>query len=281
MSSGRLSVDTATMVTPVAPRASSSGSSRWQGEHQLAQKFTTMTCSPTTTSPSVSLGSALGALSGRWVCSTGFRYHPWYRGAVPSTLDAELARIRLQSDPGNQGQLALVARGSYEQDDWAGALSHYTALIDAEPDNAAWLHGQARSQKRLGFHRGEISTWIRVLELAPDDVHAMGNRAVAHARLGDYEAADYWLVRMRGADSDDPYLYVFEAMVSAIEGDDDTALVLLEQTIASRHELPDGLQVELRRDLALDPALGSLRGDDRLQRMLSRQYGADRPRRLR
>ena len=212
---------------------------------------------------------------------TGFRYHPWYRGAVPSTLDAELARIRLQSDPGNQGQLALVARGSYEQDDWAGALSHYTALIDAEPDNAAWLHGQARSQKRLGFHRGEISTWIRVLELAPDDVHAMGNRAVAHARLGDYEAADYWLVRMRGADSDDPYLYVFEAMVSAIEGDDDTALVLLEQTIASRHELPDGLQVELRRDLALDPALGSLRGDDRLQRMLSRQYGADRPRRLR
>ena len=179
-----------------------------------------------------------------------------------------------------QLQDALVFEG-YEQDDWAGALSHYTALIDAEPDNAAWLHGQARSQKRLGFHRGEISTWIRVLELAPDDVHAMGNRAVAHARLGDYEAADYWLVRMRGADSDDPYLYVFEAMVSAIEGDDDTALVLLEQTIASRHELPDGLQVELRRDLALDPALGSLRGDDRLQRMLSRQYGADRPRRLR
>lgn len=212
---------------------------------------------------------------------TGFRYHPWYRGAVPSTLDAELARIRLQSDPSDDGQRALVARGSYEQDDWSGALTHYGSLVEADPDNPTWLRGQARSQKRLGFHRGEISTWIRVLELVPEDLHAMGNRAVAHARLGDYEAADYWLVRMRGAESEDPYLFVFEAMVAAIAGDDQTALALLEQTISCRHELPVGLQVELRRDLAVDPALGSLRGDVQLQRILSRHYGADRPRRSR
>jgi len=212
---------------------------------------------------------------------TGYRYHPWYRGAVPSTLNAELARIRLESDPLDLVQRALVARGAYDSDAWADALLHYEVLVDAHPENTTWLYGQAGAQKRLGSHRGEISTYIRILDLNPDDVQAMGSRAVAHARLGDYDGADYWLVRMRSTDSENPYLYVYEAMVSAIEGDDDGALVLLEQAVSTRHELPDGLQLELRRDIALDPALGSLRGDARLRRMLSRHYGADHPRRMR
>lgn len=210
---------------------------------------------------------------------TGYRYHPWYRGAVPSTLNAELARIRLQTDPTDLVQRALVARGAYDTEAWVDALASYEILAEAEPENTVWLHGQARSQKRLGFHRGEISSYIRILELDPDDVEAMGNRAVAHARIGDYEGAEYWLVRMRSTRSENPYLYVHEAMVAAIQGDDDSALALLEEAVAARYELPDGLQLELRRDLALDPSLGSLRGDDRLQRILWRHYGADHPRR--
>ena len=122
--------------------------------------------------------------------------------------------------------------------------------------------------------------WIQ--DLDPGNPIVMGNRAVAHARLGDFRGADYWLVQMRSraSDSRDPYLNVLEGMVSAIRGEESLALAQLEEAVALRGALPEGLQLELRRDIAIDPSFGSLRTDEGLHRMLWRHYGADHPRKL-
>ena len=64
-------------------------------------------------------------------------------------------------------------------------------------------------------------------------------------------------------------------------GSDDDAINHLEIAVARRNALPDELQIELRRDLALDPGLSAVRADPRLRAMLNRQLGAASPRPLR
>ncbi len=211
---------------------------------------------------------------------TGYQYYRWYRLEVPSTLRAELARLRIEE--GRTEDYALIARGAYDNDNWREALVHYQALADAEPDDVRWLYGVAQCQKRLGLHRMELESYERILERQPDHRDSIGNGAVALARLGDYEASAEWLLRMHRAPGQDaPYLNVYSGLIASIEGRESDAIRQLELAVSGRSAMTDGERVELRRDLAMDPALHSLRKDRALRSMLWRHYGAAAPRKSR
>lgn len=211
---------------------------------------------------------------------TGYQYYRWYRHEVPSTLTAELARLRIEE--GRTEDYALIARGAYDNDNWREALVHYQALADSDPGDVRWLYGVAQAQKRLGLHRMEFESYQTILAVEPDHRDVLGNGAVALARLGDYEGSEEWLVRMRQAEGQDaPYLYVYEGLVAAIQGSKAEAVRQLELAVSGRGAMTDAERVELRRDLAMDPALHGLRSDRNLRTMLWRHYGAAAPRKSR
>lgn len=209
---------------------------------------------------------------------TGWAYYAWYRQAVPSTLDARIASLQLAQDPRDSELKGLAARGAYDNDDWRQALGLYTELVQAQPQDLRWLNGLGLAQKRLGMHRAELLTWGRVLELEPEDIAARGHRAVALARLGDYDAANGELDLLRTTHGEHPYAAVVEGLILATLGQEDAAVAALDQAFFRQGQLPQALQLELRRDLALDPALRVLRSDRELRVMLYRHLGAAAPR---
>lgn len=209
---------------------------------------------------------------------TRWGYYAWYRASVPPTvISTELARIRLAQSPSDTLLRAQVARGAYENENYREALHNYTELSEREPTNTRWLEGLGLAQKRLGQHRAEIATWDRLLQFEPDNYHAIGNLAIALARLGDYESAERELDRLRPGLASDPYLHVFPGMYQAIRGREVDAIAELEEAVSRRVSLSEAQQVELLRDLALDPVLGSLRADARLRAMLYRHFSAASP----
>lgn len=210
--------------------------------------------------------------------ATGWAYYAWYRQAVPSTLDARIARLQLDEGAWEPELRGLAARGAYDSDDWRGALALYAALVSEHPHDLRWLVGQGLAQKRLGLHRAELATWDRVLELEPRDLAARANRAVALARLGDYDGAALALEALEALGSDAPSPWVAEGLILAIQGREPEAVAALEQAFRARGRLPAAQELELRRDLALDPALRPLRAGRDLRAMLFRQLGAAAPR---
>ena len=75
-----------------------------------------------------------------------------------------------------------------------------------------------------------------------------------------------------------PYTHVTEAVVWAWKGQTEDAVQALEQGFVARAQLSEEMQIELRRDIALDPAFHSLRRDWHLRAMLLRHLGAAAPR---
>jgi tetratricopeptide (TPR) repeat protein len=110
---------------------------------------------------------------------------------------------------------------------------------------------------------------------------ALGGRAVALARLGEYARASAQLDHLGQLSPDHAMVPLYGAMYHALIGDQDEALALVESAVAARGSLPEALQVELRRDLALDPAFAPLRAELGLRRVLYRHFGAAAPRSLR
>ena len=212
---------------------------------------------------------------------TGIAYYRWYRSIVPSTLEAELARIRLAQDPENHGHKSRVARGAYDNDDFAQALAHYQGLLESDPGNTRWLWGRSQAEKRLGFHTRELESYRLILETDPDNAGAWASGAVTLGRMGDFDAAEDWLSRALEHGRGEPYLNLYEGMLLALQGEDQQALAAIEDTVRQRNALSVGHQIELRRDLAIDPAFSSLRGGTELRSLLWRHYAAAAPRKLR
>lgn len=209
---------------------------------------------------------------------TGWAYYPWYRAIVPASLGDRAARQRQAAAADDRALHAAVARDSYQADRWEVSHLHYQWLSKADPGEVEWLYGLGLARKRMGMHRAELETWERLLELDPDHFMALGNRAVSLARQDRWSEVSAALTRMYRAAPDHPYGHVFEATCAALQGREDEAVASLERAVATRGAMSDELQIELRRDLALDPALAPLRADPRLRAMLSRQLGAASPR---
>ena len=66
-----------------------------------------------------------------------------------------------------------------------------------------------------------------------------------------------------------------------MQGREAEAIEALEDGFAARAQLSKELQIEMRRDIALDPAFKAMRSDWRLRAMLLRHLGAAAPRAVR
>lgn len=208
---------------------------------------------------------------------TGWAFYSWYRAGVPAGPSLARTRTRLQDQPDDLHLRAMLARGEYDADNWAGAAANYKNLVVDDGRNVAWLEGLAHANRRLGRHRQELELYNHLLELDPDNLMALGYGAVALARLDQPDAAMARLDELETLHPDHPYVSVFRGLQAAIDGREAESIAAFEEALARRGELSDVQRLELRRDLAVEPELQNLRADPRLHRMLARQLGVMAP----
>jgi tetratricopeptide (TPR) repeat protein len=196
---------------------------------------------------------------------SGFTYYSWYRESVPIPSVV----VRKTGAAGLQGvDHAALAEASYAADNYEAALAHFQWLVAHNPGVSKWLEGVALSQKRLGMHAQEHRSIERLLQIDPNHMVAMGNLAVALARMGQLEAAQESLDALKTRYPFQPFATQCEALIFAIRGEEMGALGALDELFREHGALPRRLQDELKRDIALDPAMANLRSDPRLQELL-------------
>ncbi len=209
---------------------------------------------------------------------TGTGYYAWYRGAVMADPAHGSWATLDRTDVAARRRLARVA---YDRDDWDAAAWHYRWLVEHVPDDrTAKLH-LAWAERRRGHHDVEVALYKQILAADPNDALAEAGLALALARLGRMGEAKEMVDDLQVVAPMDPYTDVTMAMVAAVQGHDEDALAALDKALGARVQLSDELQVELRRDLALDPVLSSLRKDRRMSAILRKHLGAGAPRPVR
>jgi hypothetical protein len=208
---------------------------------------------------------------------TGVGYHRWFRRLVPRDPNAVIADVRLTADPDDAEARRIVAKAAYNASHFALASWHYSQVIERHPDDHHARLRMAWAERRQGHHQEEILLYGEILADFEQHPLALGGLSMALARLGHLDDASEVLDRLHGAASTHPYTDLTSAVVEAVRGQSDQALVSLRRTVEHRALLDDELQVELRRDVATDPAFSQLRGQWRLRAMLRRQLGAASP----
>jgi Flp pilus assembly protein TadD len=206
---------------------------------------------------------------------TGIGYYTWYRAAVMADAAHESWGPADRTDVAARRRLA---RAAYDRDDWDSAAWHYRWLVEHAPDDrTAKLH-LAWAERRRGQHDVEVALYKEILAVDPDDALAESGLALALARLGRMGEAKEMVDDLQVKAPMDPYTDLTIAMVAAVQGHDEEALQALDKTLGARAQLSDELQVELRRDLAIDPMLSSLRKNRRMSAILRKHLGAGAPR---
>jgi Flp pilus assembly protein TadD len=213
--------------------------------------------------------------------ATRTAFYRWYRSAVPSDPLARKASQRLEQDEMDGAARRTLANAAYNADRFESAAWHYQMLTWANQDDGGALLGFARSQRRRGRHASEIEVYRRILESWQDHAAALGGMATALARMGRFDEAALSLERLETVSPEDPYTDMAIATIAALEGRSGDALDALNRAVSHRQLLSPELQIELRRDIALDPAFSALRHDKRLRGLLRRHLGAAAPRTVR
>ena len=209
---------------------------------------------------------------------SGTGYYVWYRSAVLDDDQEEEATIRFLERPDDPAVRRVLARAAYNRDDYEAAVWHYRWLLERFPDDRTVKIRLARAEKRLGYHQREIELYRDVLAVEPDNIEALSGLAVALMRVGRLDEAQHVVDTLLIAAPMHPYTHVTLGMIAAWKGQTEEAVAALEEGFRARAQLSKELQVELRRDIALDPALHSLRRDWHLRAMLLRHLGAAAPR---
>jgi DNA-binding winged helix-turn-helix (wHTH) protein/tetratricopeptide (TPR) repeat protein len=181
-------------------------------------------------------------------------------GDVEQASDA-LARAR-ESDPLSAAALVLASFLHDVAGDYAEALAVSRRAVELRPDHhlAHWRLGVALS--RLGRHEEAIAALGRAVGCSAGGVAMRCELAWALARGGRPDEARTLLAEV---DAIGPPMYVspfLRAKVLAALGEEDVALDQLEQAAEDRDPWVTVIGV--------DPALDSLRGESRFERLASR-----------
>ncbi len=208
-------------------------------------------------------------------------YHRWYRKVVPRDPLAADANDRLLMDSDDVYARRIVARAAYNADRFDTAAWHYRILLDSDPMDRGLLIRMAKAERRRGYHRNEISMYRRILERNGSDPLALHGLSTGLARMGRIDEAVMVLDHLEMVSPTDPFTELTTATVSALAGETREALQALERAISARAQLGPEQQIELRRDIAIDPAFASLRKDKRLRGVLRRHLTAAAPRPIR
>jgi len=210
------------------------------------------------------------------ITHTGW-YH-WYRSAVPvddEQTDAAVARyLRLPADVEARRQLA---RAAYDSDDAHEAARLYRWICERHPGDRDARIRLARAEMRRGHHASEIKHYAVVLNQDRKSVEARAGLAVALARLERLDEAALQIDELTLQAPAHLFTALAQAKVAALEGRSDKALEHLDHIYAARRTLSEEWQLELRRDLATDPAFAGLRKGVRLRSLVHRHLGAAGP----
>lgn len=213
--------------------------------------------------------------------TSGIGWYPWYRQAVPTDDQVDRAYERFGRDASDLTARRQLARAAYDRDDHEEAAWHYTRLLEQEPSDRQARLRLAWAEKRLGHHSPEIDHYRRLLEVDEGELAARAGLAVALSRLGRLDEAALELDHLRAHAPMSPHTHRAAIMFHALQGQDREALAALERCMRGRHQLSDEMELELRRDLALEPALSRLRTDKRALSLLHRHLAAAAPRPIR
>jgi len=187
----------------------------------------------------------------------------------------------LADDDTDASARLILANATYNADRYDEAAWHYQEVAWQDDADAGALIGLARAHRRMGRHAHEIDHYRRVLASWNDHTEALAGLSTALARMGRLDEASITLEQLWVVAPDDPYTEIASATIAGLVGREDDAIEHLERAVEARAQLSPSMQIELRRDLALDPAFASLRMDHRLRNLLRRQLGAAGPRPLR
>lgn len=202
----------------------------------------------------------------------------WYRNEVPRDDQEIEALERLTQVPDDASARRLLARSAYDKDDYDLASWHFRWILQRYPGDRDARLRLARSERRRGNHRVEAEIYRALLDEDPDNLLALSGLATALARLNRLDEALVLLDELQAVAPMSPLTELTVARVEALQGHDKSAIEALDRAFASREQLSQELQLELRRDLALDPAFSSLRKDRRLRGLVHRHLGAAGPR---
>ena len=212
---------------------------------------------------------------------TGVGYHRWFKRIVPTDPNAFQADARLDADPDDVEARRIIGRAAYNAGHARLAGWHYREILHRYPgDDHARLR-LAWAERRAGNHTDEAQLYRDVLAAQPDHPIALGGLSMAAARLGRMDEAQNILDGLHVSAPNHPYTDITSAVVEALRGDESEAIRSLRRALKRRDLLDEELQVELRRDIATDPAFSGLRTQWRLRAMLRRHLGAASPQGIR
>jgi Tfp pilus assembly protein PilF len=188
----------------------------------------------------------------------------------------KMARELLKIDPDDPTGLSLRAYYEYLAMDYAAALRTYEKLTTLYPEESAFWNNRALAYKREGKYQEEESYYRIALELDPLSDHAMNNLAVCLAHQGRYDEALRYMKELETLTPDDPYADLHRAKIYAAMGKEDRAYHFLEKSLRTMRKLDTLHSIEFRQDIRVDPALATLREQERFRALLMRYYG-DQP----
>ncbi len=227
--------------------------------------------------PEIPPGSWAGRRAQPDDSDSGWGWYGWYRDSVPVIAEAVHAQEKLTWRPDDHELRAHVGRAAYASERYEEALFQFRWLVAQSPADARWLEGMALAEKRLGMHSQELAAYRQILERNPNHMLALGSSAVVLARLGRLAEAWEALEELRALYPAHALPLVYEGLVFAIEGKEAYALAALEEGLTRYGSLSKSLQVELHRDIALDPAFSRLRSDARLVGLVEGLLGTHIP----
>ncbi len=212
---------------------------------------------------------------------TGVGYHRWFKRNLPLDSNAFQANERLDVDPDDIEARRIIGRAAYNAGRNSLAAWHYRQILERYPDDVHARLRLAWAERRRGRHSVEARHYREILDVQPNHPLALGGLSQAKARLGEQATAHLLLDQLHAVAPGHPFTDLSSAVVEALQGDGNEAYRSLGRVVERRELLDEELQVELRRDIATDPALSRLRTQWRLRAMLRRHLGAASPQGIR
>jgi tetratricopeptide (TPR) repeat protein len=205
-------------------------------------------------------------------------YYSWYKNMIPVDRMARKANVALEANPGDAEARRVVARAAYHAGRFELAGWHYQGILDEYPHDTAARLRLAWTARRQGLHRAELAMYQQILDAHPQHILALGGAATALARLGQFGEAHDTLDALQILAPTSPVAESSGAIIEAIRGEHVRAVASLRRALESRDQLDPELQLELRQDIAVDPAFAGMRADWKMRSMLRRVLGGAAPR---
>ncbi|MEC8193224.1 MAG: hypothetical protein VX127_10860 [Myxococcota bacterium] len=210
--------------------------------------------------------------------ATQFGYWRWLNDSVLVDQRLADADARLLADPEDAESRRVVAKAAYNSGHYDAAAWHYAQLIEADELDANAALRLAWALRRDGAHRAERDLYKKLLDREPDHVLALSGMVMSEIRLGRPGDAMRAFDALQTIAPDHPYTDLTASFVDAHLGNERQAVRSLARALEHRERLDREMQLELKRDIAIDPVFASLRGRADLRGALRRHLGAASPR---